>query len=110
MERFEDAADCRGTRHPARPGNSASRAGDCAMTTALLTARRLITADRVVEFPRIAIHGDGSIAGIEVGEPDAESQSAGDTTLKAAFFDIHVAGAAGDDAMGEIRRPSWRGS
>lgn len=69
------------------------------MTTALLTARRLITADGVVEFPRIAIHGDGSIAGIEVGEPDAESQSADDTTLTAAFFDIHVHGAAGHDAM-----------
>jgi N-acetylglucosamine-6-phosphate deacetylase len=64
------------------------------MKTSVLTARRLITADGVVENPRIAIHADGTIAGIESGEPNAD-----DTTLTPAFFDIHVHGAAGHDAM-----------
>ena len=64
------------------------------MKTSVLTARRLITADGVVENPRIAIHVDGTIAGIESGEPNAD-----DTTLTPAFFDIHVHGAAGHDAM-----------
>jgi N-acetylglucosamine-6-phosphate deacetylase len=62
--------------------------------TTLLTARRLITADATLEYPRIAIHPDGTIASIESGDPVAE-----ETTLTAAFFDIHVHGAAGHDAM-----------
>ena len=62
--------------------------------TTLLTARRLITADTTVDFPRIAILGDGTIASIESGERTTD-----DTTLTAAFFDVHVHGAAGHDSM-----------
>ena len=60
----------------------------------VLTARRLITADAIIENPHIAIHPDGTIASIESGEPVAA-----DTTLAPAFFDIHIHGAAGHDAM-----------
>jgi len=59
-----------------------------------LAARRLITADGAIEHPHIAIHPDGTIASIEAGQPTAD-----DTTLTPAFFDIHVHGAAGHDAM-----------
>ena len=62
------------------------------MTTTLLTARQLMTAD-------VTIHPDGTIASIESGKPDAKAQGAEDTTLTPAFFDIHVHGAAGHDAM-----------
>jgi N-acetylglucosamine-6-phosphate deacetylase len=62
--------------------------------TTLIKARRLITAEGVLEHPRIAILGDGTIASIESGEPGPEQ-----TTLAPAFFDIHVHGAAGHDAM-----------
>jgi N-acetylglucosamine-6-phosphate deacetylase len=62
--------------------------------TTLLTARRLIAAEGTLEHPRIAILGDGTIASIESGEPGPEQ-----TTLAPAFFDIHVHGAAGHDAM-----------
>jgi N-acetylglucosamine-6-phosphate deacetylase len=64
------------------------------MKTDLLLARRLITADGVVENPRIAVGADGTIVSIEYGEP-----SAAETTLTPAFLDIHVHGAAGHDAM-----------
>ena len=64
------------------------------MKTTPLTARRLIASDGIVEHPRIAIHADGTIASIESGEPTSD-----DTTLTPAFFDIHVHGAAGHDAM-----------
>jgi N-acetylglucosamine-6-phosphate deacetylase len=64
------------------------------MTARILTARRLITADATIDYPRIAIAEDGTIASIEPGEPNAN-----ETTLTAAFFDIHVHGAAGHDAM-----------
>ncbi len=64
------------------------------MKASLLTARRLITADGVVENPRIAIDSDGTIDAIEAGEPNNE-----ETTLTTGFFDIHVHGAAGHDAM-----------
>jgi N-acetylglucosamine-6-phosphate deacetylase len=64
------------------------------MSTALLTARRLITADHEVDYPRIAIDPDGTIASIEAGEP-----TSGDTILAPAFFDIHIHGAAGHDVM-----------
>jgi N-acetylglucosamine-6-phosphate deacetylase len=60
----------------------------------VLTARRLIAADEVVEWPRIAIDGDGVIASVEAGEPSADK-----TTLTSAFFDVHVHGAAGHDVM-----------
>ena len=68
------------------------------MTTPL-TARQLITSDGIVEHPRITIHADGTIAGIESGEPSPEAASADETTLTPAFLDIHVHGAAGHDAM-----------
>ena len=64
-----------------------------------LTARQLITSDGIVEYPRIAIDADGLIASIESGEPNSEAASAEETTLSPAFFDIHVHGAAGHDAM-----------
>ena len=64
------------------------------MTSAVLTARRLITADGIIEYPRIAVDADGTIASIESGEPTAD-----ETTLTAAFFDVHVHGAAGHDSM-----------
>jgi N-acetylglucosamine-6-phosphate deacetylase len=62
--------------------------------TSTLTARRLITADGIIEHPWIAIHRDGTIASIDSGEPGAD-----ETTLTPAFLDIHVHGAAGRDAM-----------
>jgi N-acetylglucosamine-6-phosphate deacetylase len=68
------------------------------MTTPL-TARQLITSDGIVDNPRIAIHTDGTIASIESGVANSEAANADDTTLTPAFFDIHVHGAAGHDAM-----------
>ena len=64
------------------------------MTMRVLRARRLVGADRTVEYPRIEIAADGTIAAIEAGEPCGE-----ETTLTAAFFDVHVHGAAGHDVM-----------
>jgi len=64
------------------------------MSAAFLTARQLITADAIIEFPRIAIDADGIVTSIDAGEPDAS-----DSILTAAFFDIHVHGAAGHDVM-----------
>ena len=64
------------------------------MTTALLTARRLINASATIEYPRISIHADGAIAAIEPRDPSAD-----ETTITAPFLDIHVHGAAGHDAM-----------
>jgi N-acetylglucosamine-6-phosphate deacetylase len=61
-----------------------------------LTARRLITADATVEFPAITVDGDGAISKIE---SDPQSLAHDETTLTPAFFDIHVHGAAGHDAM-----------
>ncbi len=69
------------------------------MKTALLTARRLIASDGVVERPRISVHADGTIASIESGGADVAVQDANRTTLTPAFFDIHVHGAQGHDAM-----------
>lgn len=63
------------------------------MTTSL-SARRLITADQIIEHPQITIDSNGIITNIESGERSAE-----ETSLTAAFFDIHVHGAAGRDAM-----------
>jgi N-acetylglucosamine-6-phosphate deacetylase len=62
--------------------------------TSLLTARKLITPEGTVEYPRIAILEDGTISSIEAGEPNGA-----ETTLTPAFFDVHVHGAAGHDAM-----------
>jgi len=64
------------------------------MKSALLAAGRMITADGILEYPLIAINSDGSIASIEAGELTSE-----ETALTPAFFDIHVHGAAGHDAM-----------
>jgi N-acetylglucosamine-6-phosphate deacetylase len=64
------------------------------MKSTTLTARRLVTADAIIEYPRIVIDADGLIAGIELGDPGADS-----TTISAPFLDIHVHGAAGHDAM-----------
>jgi len=69
------------------------------MTAAVLTARRLIAPEGTVEWPRIAIGGDGLIESIEAGGPGGDGTGAEETTLTAAFFDVHVHGAAGHDAM-----------
>jgi len=69
------------------------------MKTSHLSARRLITADGIVENPRIAIGADRTITGIEASERDTGVGGDEDTTLTPAFFDIHVHGAAGHDAM-----------
>jgi N-acetylglucosamine-6-phosphate deacetylase len=62
--------------------------------TTFLTARQLITANATIDYPRIAIDADGVIDSVESGEPTAD-----ETILTSAFFDIHVHGAAGHDAM-----------
>jgi N-acetylglucosamine-6-phosphate deacetylase len=59
-----------------------------------ITARRLITATEIIDYPRITVDSDGVIACIESGPPNSE-----ETTLTSAFFDIHVHGAVGHDAM-----------
>jgi N-acetylglucosamine-6-phosphate deacetylase len=64
------------------------------MNANLLAARRLVTAQTVIDHPRILIDSEGTIVSIESGTANAE-----DTTLTGAFFDIHVHGAAGHDAM-----------
>ena len=69
------------------------------MTNTLLIARRLITADRILEHPRIAIDESGIVTAIEAGEPDHTGQAQDETIITPAFFDIHVHGAAGHDAM-----------
>ena len=92
-------AHSRGTRDSARPAShpnfvdAARAARDCPMTNRL-TARRLITADGIVDYPGIAIDADGNIAAIEPAK-----RARDETTLAPAFFDIHVHGAAGHDAM-----------
>jgi N-acetylglucosamine-6-phosphate deacetylase len=63
--------------------------------SAVLTARSLIGDFGVVERPRITIDADGLIASIEPNAADASETA----TLTAAFFDVHVHGAAGHDAM-----------
>ena len=62
--------------------------------TSLLTARRLITSEGTVEYPRIAVLEDGTISSIDAGEANGS-----ETTLTPAFFDVHVHGAGGHDAM-----------
>lgn len=59
-----------------------------------ITARRLVTATGTIDYPHITVDSDGIITHIESGEPTGD-----ETTLTAAFFDIHVHGAAGHDAM-----------
>jgi N-acetylglucosamine-6-phosphate deacetylase len=69
------------------------------MSVRELAARRLIAAEGVVEYPRIAIDADGNIASIEHGEPGASKGELAEATLAPAFFDVHVHGAAGHDVM-----------
>ena len=69
------------------------------MKTSHLSARRLITAYGTVENPRIALRADGTIAGIEASERDDGVGGHEESMLTAAFFDIHVHGAAGHDMM-----------
>ncbi|HWB32598.1 MAG TPA: N-acetylglucosamine-6-phosphate deacetylase [Acidobacteriaceae bacterium] len=64
------------------------------MSSRVIAARKLIAADEVMEWPRITIDDDGLIVVIESGEPNG-----GTTTIAPAFFDVHVHGAAGHDAM-----------
>jgi len=47
-----------------------------------------------IDYPHITIDSDGVIARTESGPPNSDA-----TTLTSAFFDIHVHGAAGHDAM-----------
>ncbi|HEY5057342.1 MAG TPA: N-acetylglucosamine-6-phosphate deacetylase [Acidobacteriaceae bacterium] len=65
------------------------------MSVRVIAARRLITADGIIERPRITIDDEGMIASIE---PDAASADE-TATIATAFFDIHVHGAAGADVM-----------
>jgi N-acetylglucosamine-6-phosphate deacetylase len=67
------------------------------MTPTTLTARRLITADAILDHPRIAIDAEGIIASIESGE--SSDQATKNITITPVFFDIHIHGAAGHDVM-----------
>jgi N-acetylglucosamine-6-phosphate deacetylase len=69
-----------------------------------ITARRLITADGIVERPRIAIDADGVIVAVE---PDAASADE-TATIAPSFFDVHVHGAAGADVMDGSREAMAR--
>ena len=60
-----------------------------------LTARRLVTASKIIEYPRITVDGDGLVAGIE---PEAAPRT-DETTLTSTFFDIHTHGGANHDVM-----------
>ena len=60
----------------------------------ILTARRLVTGDGMVEWPRVELAFDGTVESIEEGEPGSD-----ETTIVPAFFDVHVHGAAGYDVM-----------
>ena len=64
-----------------------------------ITARRLMGADRTVEYPRILIDSDGIILSIEAGEPVSSGKSADETTLTSSFLDIHIHGSVGCDVM-----------
>jgi N-acetylglucosamine-6-phosphate deacetylase len=64
------------------------------MKSSLLTARRLIASDSTIDYPHISIDAEGIVSAVESG-----TSSGNDTTLTAPFFDIHVHGAAGHDAM-----------
>jgi N-acetylglucosamine-6-phosphate deacetylase len=64
------------------------------MKPSLIAARRLITAEKIIEHPLILIDEDGLVESI-----DSRDSSAEETTLSSTFFDVHVHGAAGHDAM-----------
>lgn len=59
----------------------------------ILTARRLLTADGVLDYPQIVVE-QGRIRAIEPGPPNDSTQ-----TLVPGFFDIHVHGAVRRDVM-----------
>ena len=63
----------------------------------ILSARRLITHDAILDHPRISIDNDGIIASIESGSTPQPATE--DVTITTAFFDIHIHGAAGHDVM-----------
>jgi len=94
MGRFEDFADGRGFRDSAGSSSGAGTVLPSMKAATMLTARQLIAADGVVEWPRILVSGDGLIESIESGEAGTDQ-----TTFTSAFFDIHVHGAAGHDVM-----------
>jgi len=60
-----------------------------------LSARRLVTASQIVEYPTLTIDSDGLIAAIEPGS----APKTADTTLTTTLFDIHTHGGAGHDVM-----------
>src|ERR1700727_2798964 len=71
--------------------------------TNTITARRLISADRVVEYPLITVES-GRIGSIEsLTQSDYERKDAThrfhDATLVPAYVDIHIHGCAGHDVM-----------
>ena len=57
-------------------GHANSRSGDRAMTTTLLTARRLITPTESSSIRESRSDADGTIAGIESGEPQTQKPQA----------------------------------
>jgi N-acetylglucosamine-6-phosphate deacetylase len=61
-----------------------------------LTARRLITADAVIDYPVLSLAPDGTLASIAT---DPQSLAYETTTLAPAFLDIHTHGAVGHDVM-----------
>jgi N-acetylglucosamine-6-phosphate deacetylase len=76
--------------------------------TKTITARYLVTADAVLDFPVVTLAGDGTIAQI-ASDPKALQNET--STLTAAFLDIHTHGALGHDvmtatpsALGEMQR------
>ncbi len=66
----------------------------------VLTARRLITAIGVVEYPVVRVGEDGLITEIE-SDPSLRSAE----TLAGGLFDVHTHGAAGRDVMEEGAMP-----
>jgi N-acetylglucosamine-6-phosphate deacetylase len=76
--------------------------------TKTITARYLVTADDIIEYPVLMLAKDGTIAHI-VSDPQYLKHET--TTLTAAFLDIHTHGALGHDvmsaspaALGEMQR------
>jgi N-acetylglucosamine-6-phosphate deacetylase len=76
--------------------------------TKTITARYLVTADAVLDFPVVTLASDGTIAQI-ASDPKALQNET--STLTAAFLDIHTHGALGHDvmtatpsALGEMQR------
>ena len=64
-----------------------------------ITARRFVSAASTVDYPQIAVDGDGRILSIEAGGPTENSKIADQTTLTGTFLDIHIHGSVGCDVM-----------